>query len=77
MHESEAAESTPESDETEGVDATDDVAQGDDETLTGFERDLANVESALDSLDADDLDAAEALVAGLGDVETPAPVDDA
>lgn len=38
-----------------------------DAVLDGFETDLDNVASALDALDADDLDGAEALVAGLGD----------
>lgn len=52
-----------------------------DETLDGFETDLDNVAGALDALDADDLDTAEALVAGLGgadeDVAASGDADDA
>ena len=49
--------------------APDEVLAGavaeDDGVLDGYEADLDNVASALEALDADDLDAAEALVAGL------------
>jgi hypothetical protein len=37
------------------------TAGGDDELLDGFEEDLESVGAALDALDADDLDTAEAL----------------
>ncbi len=66
MHEDEVPE--PEAD----ADAPGEQADNGDATLDGFETDLDNVASALDALDADDLDAAEALVAGLSD---PAPAD--
>jgi len=46
--------------------------------LDGFETDLDNVSAALDALDADDLDTAEALVAGLGEADgAPDPASDA
>ncbi|MEM7142915.1 MAG: hypothetical protein AAF548_17965 [Actinomycetota bacterium] len=38
-----------------------------DEMLDGFESDLDDVTAALDALDADDLDGAERLTAGLDD----------
>lgn len=49
-----------------------------DAVLDGFETDLDNVSAALDALDADDLDTAEALVAGLGEADgAPDPASDA
>ncbi|MEQ8843161.1 MAG: hypothetical protein RIB98_19460 [Acidimicrobiales bacterium] len=45
-----------------------------EETLDGFEADLDSVAGALEALDADDLDAAEALVAGLDTVEPSSDV---
>jgi hypothetical protein len=47
------------------TDAPEPTATPDDPELDGFESDLDAVASALDALDADDLDAAEALVAGI------------
>lgn len=41
----------------------------DDDQLDGFQSDLDNVAAALDALDADDLDTAEALAAGLDEEE--------
>lgn len=40
-----------------------------DEMLDGYAQDLDNVAAALDALDADDLDTAEALAAGLDEEE--------
>lgn len=60
MHETD----TPEPVAPDAVDAPDGAAE-DDGVLDGFEADLDNVASALEALDADDLDAAEGFVAGL------------
>ncbi|MDW3220168.1 MAG: hypothetical protein R8F63_16265 [Acidimicrobiales bacterium] len=71
MHESTHETSSPDpapapvSDE---VDEPDEAAPK-DELLDGFQSDLDTVASALDALDADDLDTAEALAAGLDEEE--------
>lgn len=73
MHETDV----PESASPVGEPAAPQPSEGDD-VLDGFETDLDNVSAALDALDADDLDTAEALVAGLGDAEAAAdPASDA
>ena len=47
-----------------------------DDVLDGFEADFDDVAAALEALDADDLDTAEGLVAGLGPVDSVPPVGD-
>jgi hypothetical protein len=90
MHEMNAPESTDgatDHDQVEDVpaptEATDPTPTGaakpepeGDAVLDGFEKDLEDVALALDALDANDLDAAEALTAGLDTPGEPAATED-
>jgi len=72
MHEHEAPDTADEAHEVDqAVEEEAPNPAPSDEVLDGFETDLDNVAAALDALDADDLDAAEALVNGLGENEPP------
>ncbi|MYB03716.1 MAG: hypothetical protein F4011_02200 [Acidimicrobiaceae bacterium] len=52
------------------------AATQDEASLQGIEQDLDNVDEALAALDSGDLDAAEALAAGLDSPRAPAPDDE-
>ena len=53
-----------------------DTAAQDEASLHGIEQDLDHVDEALAALDSGDLDAAEALAAGLASPGAPAPDDE-
>ena len=53
-----------------------DTASQDEASLHGIEQDLDHVDEALAALDSGDLDAAEALAAGLDSPGAPAPDDE-
>ena len=55
---------------------SEDAATPEAASLEAIEQDLDNVDEALAALDADDLDAAEALAAQLDSAGTPTPADD-
>ena len=66
MHDTDAPQTDPTASSQEAT------AGGDAELLDGFEEDLESVGAALDALDADDLDTAEALAEKLAtDPNTP------
>ncbi|MEZ5246652.1 MAG: hypothetical protein R2707_16250 [Acidimicrobiales bacterium] len=68
MHESDTPD--PVAPDTTAVDGPVEDTADRDGVLDGFATDLDNVAAALDALDADDLDTAEALVAGLETADT-------
>jgi hypothetical protein len=82
MHEMNAPESTDgatDDDQVEDVPAPAEAPQPTSEgdtVLDGFEKDLEDVAQALDALDADDLDAAETLAAGLDAPDEPVATED-
>jgi hypothetical protein len=82
MHEMNAPESTDraaDDDQVEDGPAPAEAvepASEDDSVLDGFEKDLEDVAQALDALDANDLDAAEALTVGLDTLDEPAATED-